>query len=170
LIIGHHYQIKDGLLLESATAVANSGEAVQASAGIYYVAPMDRGWQVLAYRYADVDEEIDHSKFWERHVCRNLAGQWAVKVAHPWNRLRKYLEEHPYGLPRGRVVCHGTKHEVFHGSDLPKGSGVTRGQIEGIFGIAGKAKWVVDDHEHCLLADKVAVQEILSLDDDWPAV
>jgi hypothetical protein len=113
---------------------------------------------------------MDHTKFWDRHVARGLAGNWAVKVAHPFYRLWKLLKEHPYGFPRGRVVDCDGKHMVFHGADIPKGLRVTRRQIESIFGIEGNAKWIKDDHEHCLMADKVAVREVLALEVDWCAV
>jgi hypothetical protein len=170
VIFGLHYQIRHGLLLECFTGLQQSGGKVVPSMGIYYVAPMNRGWQVMTCRYSDGGEEIDHTKFWERHVCRRLAGLWSTRVTISFNSLSKLLKEHPYGFPRGRVVCDGAEYMVYHGSNIPKGSMVTRGQIEAIFGIKGKAKWITDDHERCLIADKMAIRDLLALEEDWPAV
>lgn len=169
-IVGHHYQIRHGLLLESFTGISELGETVEPSSGVYYVAPMGQRWLVMAHRHGDVGEEIDHIQFWEDYICRRLAGHWATKVHYSFNKLTKLLREHPHGVPRGRVVGHGPQYAVFHGADIPKAWGVNRGQIEVIFGIKKKANWLNDDHEHCLMADKVALREILSLEEDWDAV
>ena len=165
-----HYQIRHDLLLLSFTGVANDDGPVMQSEGVYYLAPLGSKWVVLAYRYADVDREMDHSEFWEFHVCQHLAAHWCTKVALSYSNLRKRIREYPYGLPRGRVTRVGRTYHVYHGADLSNALGVKRQTIEAIFGLKGKAKWVEDDHEHCLMADKEALREILALEVDWNAV
>ncbi len=165
-----HYELRQGLLLASTAAISKSRGKVSASCGIYYVVPMSDGWHVMACRYADVEREIDHVEFWELQVSRALAGNWAIKRAISFNRLRDYLKEHPHALPRGRVVCNNSRYVVYHGLDIPLASGVKRQAIETIFGIKGKALWTEDDHEHCLSADKMAVREVLALEGDWPSI
>ena len=156
--------------MESFTFHPATEDAASPSEGVYYVAPLRRGWQVLACRYSDINHELDHTQFWVEHVCRRLAGEWAVKKAKSFNWLREWLKEHAYGFPRGRVVFLEGKYHVYHGSDIPNASRINRGQIEAIFGISGNCKWVKDDHEHCLEADKLAVRDALALEDDWFAV
>ena len=170
IIVGQHYQVRHGLLLLSFTGIANDSDVISQSEGVYYLAPLGSKWLVVAYRYADVDREIDHLEFWEFHVCQRLAAYWCTKLAIPYNKLRKRLSEYPYGLPRGRVACVGGLYHVYHGADLSNALGVNRGTIEAIFGIRRKSKWVSDDHEHCLMADKEALRETLALEVDWDAV
>jgi len=81
VIAGNHYQVRHDLLLLSFTGVANDDGPVMQSEGVYYLAPLGSRWMVLAYRYADVDREMDHSEFWEFHVCQHLAAHWCTKVS-----------------------------------------------------------------------------------------
>lgn len=194
------YHIRHGLLLASFTGLINSGDKVRPSCGVFYVVKSHGQWQVMAYRYADLDEEIDHSAFWERYVVGRLPPAWTTDVADPFadipekiiddpERLERYLQKrsakhraekeipltkqlkkHPYGFPRGRVACVHGAYRVYHGSDIPNSSKIKRDFIEVMFGIKGKAKWIEDDHEHCLMADKEAVRDLLAIEEDWEAV
>jgi hypothetical protein len=192
--------LKRGLLLPSFTRLTSSGGKVMPSCGVFYVVKVHEQWQVMAYRYADLDEEIDHSAFWERYVVGRLLPSWTKDVADPFadipekiiddpERLESYLQKrsakyravkgipltrelkkYPYGFPRGRVAHVQGAYRVYHGSDIPHSSKIKRNFIEVMFGIKGKAKWIEDDHEHCLLADKEAVRDILAIEEDWEAV
>jgi hypothetical protein len=137
--------------------------------GIYYVIPLPTRWSILTSHFTD-KRQYDHSWLWEKIVCPHLVYFWCAKLRKHPLFLEEQLLEHVYGFPRGRVACLNGVYHVYHGADLPRARGMSRRIIERTFRIRGRVKWVEDDHERCLLADKDAVRHLLAVEDDWPAV
>lgn len=145
------------------------------SAGIYYVLRLPAaGWRVWSYRYAEQPDTVDHSEFWEEFVAPALAREWAGHLGSAPAALTRRLKRHTYGFPRGRVAVPlgSSRHVVLHGRDLRPFMGVAPAFVEGLFGIAGRASWEEDEHEHCQVDDRDAVRALLRLSDgeNWAAV
>lgn len=126
------------------------------SKGVFYVVRDINAWMLVAYRYHDQPEELDHSAFWEQKVALFLAFRYRLKKS-----LAKELALHPYGFPRGRVAKTDQGFVIYHGNDFfPL---VSKREVEQKFAVQGKARWQLDDHEHCLDYDTEAVVKLLGL-------
>ncbi len=136
--------------------------------GIYYVVRLPKKWSIVSCRF-EGELQFDHGYFWKSSVCPLLGRSWAKPRNLTPVELEQRLQEHIYGFPRGRVACSNGLYHVYHGSDLPRARGMGRCIIERTFRMRGRVKWVEDDHERSLFADKEAVRHLLALDDDWPA-
>jgi hypothetical protein len=139
--------------------------------GIYYVVRFPNGWHVMPCRF-DEEGEMSHSSYW-RHwgLAAVIANEWkTVKFTNLKAMTEDDLESLMYALPRGRVTKVGSKFIIYHGNDLQPWMKVTKRQIEQAFGVTGSCRWVMDDHEHCQLADKEELRRLLNLKEDWPAV
>lgn len=137
------------------------------SPGIYYIIRLPDAWKLCVYRYAD-QPELDHVDFWRRKLAFQLAVHWRHLLNSTAMELERQLRDCYYAFPRGRVTCTQKKFNVLHGKDLRPFMHVTRRQIEAAFGIVGQARWMEDDHEHCLEEDKEHARKLLRLRDNWP--
>lgn len=126
------------------------------SEGVFYVVRDINGWKLISYRYHDQPEELDHSAFWEHKVAPFLAFRYRLKRIEAIE-----LALHPYGFPRGRVSKTDKGFIIYHGNDFLQL--VSKLEVEHKFGVQKKAHWQLDDHEHRLEYDTVAVVQLLGL-------
>lgn len=132
------------------------------SEGIFYVVPnTDGSWSPFTYRF-DEFPEIDHTEFWEKHVCPILAHRWAAKLKVPAEDLESELTLFPYAVPRGRVSRNaGFRFTVHYGNDLP--AGVSKSTINRMFALATDTPWEKDDHEVTDPNDRAVISRTLRL-------
>lgn len=119
--------------------------------GYYWVPRPGEGalvWEVATCHELGFDSETGHVDMWTAVVDR---------LARLWRRdggaLRRALENHPYGLPRGRVTRPGKRFLINHGGDWPRDDGLERVLLA--FGIEpDAARALPDEHERTTRADR----------------
>ena len=141
--------------------------------GIYYLVRLPSGWRVQAVRAEEFPvEDFGHADYWEQTLASLLAREWQPAVAGEFRTVAACCEELlplVYAFPRGRVVRQGSKFAVYHGNNLESFMQCDRKAIEACFGIQGRAKWVLDEHEQCVAHDRDRMREVLGLKETWPA-
>ena len=159
------------------------------SEGIFYYCRVPSGWILLGYRYAE-RRPADHVEYWPE-VARIVAGRWCSTVtesddvkalaakfmalrqgkgAKSSDAVYKKIVDLPYAFPRGRVseVEEG-EYVVQTGNDWKK-TGISKAQVEKLFGIEGKCSWQLDRHEQCLAGERDEIISALGIKDQpWPA-
>ena len=148
---------------------SRTGAALTPCEGIFYVVRFPDGWKPVAMRFEGI-EDCGHPDFWRSHVVPMLVRAWSPVLRTTMHALTSDLRLCEYGFPRGRVVKQDTRYVVMHGNDLERFMRVKRRSIEELFGIAKKAAWSEDDHEHCLRDDKNAIRSVLRISTDWKHV
>lgn len=134
--------------------------------GVYFVVRLSDSWKIVS----DLAQERDgpaHIDLWETQLARRVAREWAPVLKSTESALLRRLDNCPYAFPRGRVVKHAGKFVVYHGEDLEAFMKISKQMIETEFGIVGKARWQLDEHERCQREDKEIVREVLGLRENW---
>jgi hypothetical protein len=138
--------------------------------GIFYVVRYPERWEVVASRHDEYPDD-GHPDFWRRAaVAAMLARRWHDVLGQTLDDLCEELRRYDYAFPRGRVALVEDKYCIYHGEDIEPYMKITKKMVETEFNIEGKARWVFDDHEQCLTADKQEVQRILRIKEDWKSV
>jgi hypothetical protein len=98
-------------------------------------------------------------------VLDYLAGLWGKAPEF----LKRRLGDHCYALPRGRVTRPKGKYAILHGRDSPvPGWGeIVIGRFR-LHGFQVRTPW--DDHERALTDDVLALEEVLEISLNLPAV
>ena len=103
-----------------------------------------------------------------RSPCQTVAGvAWPKVVNHLaglWARdpmvLRRHLDKHCYGFPRGRVTRPGKTLLILHGNDSPISD--WKPQVIRRFNLQGRRiRTLFDEHEQTLPGDVKAVRKFL---------
>ena len=136
--------------------------------GIYYVVREPTGWR-LAVQHSETDNDPQHQAMWEEETAPELASQWATVLPMDAGELEEQLKILVFAFLRGRVTKLKDKFVVYHGNDLQPFMKITRAEIENAFGIAGKCRWALDEHEQCIQFEKDELRGLLQLTEDWPA-
>ena len=157
------------MINHSKTKKKSAVSTPQPAEDIFYVIRHPDGWRAHAQRFND-GRDIGHPDFWEQRLAATVAAAWHLRRHLPAAVLESRLGLCCYGFPRGRVLKRGRQFVICHGNDLKPFMGVTRRNIERLFGIERIAKWEEDEHEHCQVDEKETVREVLHLVEDWPAV
>jgi hypothetical protein len=157
--------------LATNTRDAESGlQPLPPSQGIFYLIRFPEGWEPVISRFSE-GQEMGHPVFWRMQVVPHLTLRWAPILKRNHIDVETDLRPCEYGFPRGRVVSKGKgRFSVVHGNEFMPFMKITPAHIETLFGIAGMAKWLEDDHEHCLREDKDPVRQILRLKENWKAL
>lgn len=137
--------------------------------GIYYIVREPTGWK-LAVQLSEAGNDPQHQTMWEDETAPALASQWAATLQMSAGELEHQLKILVFGFLRGRVTKVKDKFVVYHGDDLQPFMHISKKQIEDAFGIAGKSRWTIDDHERCIEFEKEELRSLLRLTEDWPAV
>ena len=126
--------------------------------GLWYALPGPKGFRILARRIPN-REDYAHPRLWAEEAVPLLTKSLGLGSA-----AARELDEAPYGCPRGRVVSpqehtmpgHRGHWVVLYGGDeeLPPSA---RPALLKAFGLAGKVRWVLDDHERMLPEDREVV-------------
>lgn len=128
--------------------------------GYYWVPRPEEGrvvWEVATCHDLGFDSEIRHIDTWASVIDR-LARLWG----RDGGALRRALENHPYGLPRGRVTRPGKRFLINHGGDWPRGDGLERVLLA--FGIEpGASRALSDEHERTMRADRAKLARALRI-------
>ena len=112
-------------------------------------------WRVVTCHDMGFDEDVSHFDIWPK-VVTDFARLWGrdPKV------LRRRLDKHCYGFPRGRVTRPEKTLLILHGNDSPISD--WKQQVILRFNLHGKRIRVLfDEHEQTLPADVKAVRRAL---------
>jgi len=144
-------------------------EPIQACAGIYYLVRFPEAWRVVAHRFRE-GQDANHQQMWEEEIVPGLARAWAPALRTEVAPLEHDLQILAFAFPRGRIVKGREDFAVFHGNDFQSFMDIGRKEIEAAFGIKGKCRWRLDDHERCITFEKEELRRTLHLCEDWPSI
>ena len=137
----------------------NSDSSPNPLTGAYYWVPMlplrSLGWRVLTCHDVGEDDDQSHFEIWPR-VITHLSEIWGRDP----KAMKRHLEKHCYGLPRGRVTHPVSVYLILHGDDSPIPD--WKEPVMQKFNIPRhRVKPLFDEHERTLPGDVRSVRRVL---------
>jgi hypothetical protein len=139
----------------------NSDGSPNPLTGAYYWVPIlplrSLGWRVLTCHDVGEDDDQSHFEIWPR-VITHLSEIWGRDP----KAMKRHMEKHCYGLPRGRVTHPVSVYLILHGDDSPIPDW-TEAVVQA-FGLHGRRfKPLFDEHEQRLPGDVLPLARVLGL-------
>ena len=137
--------------------------------GLYYIIPMPSSsgpiWELVAFSFDEYGEDSGHTELWVECLPAIMASRWSRRIKRKAVEIEDVLLDLDHAFPRGRIT---SRLSHLHGNDA-SAVGWSLDRIERRFGLDGKCRHEIDQHEMCEVDQRDAARALLGIETIWPA-